>query len=1181
MQRSTGKLSLSKLRRQKRKIETETASSKKNSGSKIDDDKDDKQGTQACTIEILSSDEESSDALNAPVSTSVSVENIVVEDTKDAHHDTKEQKQKSYYQDSAYVQNLAEISYDILHDVRWRVAGNRLFQWELGDDLNAVLHFSRFFINHSKEVSPQVMDEEYARSMHLVARLFSRRGPWFCLSDVFIRYYHRDYRRRETFENRPTERVEFDIIVTGLKDCLHDIYRLNQMGLIRSYESEVECGTVAGSSYAKLLTEKEKEATLKRLGGKSKNNTTNNSSVGHEQNQILKQMRSQRGIFSKKNSVLPVRKHLDEVLLISFAEKILSILSSGSNVSKDKILDKVKDIWRLLNAKNKTNIPLLTSFTLQEKPIQCLRRAARIYLCAGEGSGSMRWTGSNPWLTVFNCDAPEYFHKVSMEEKRLMKGICSLPDPPTSTSWHQVVFPCLNSRMGLESFSFVENYNRLSFLEHGCNPHIEIFENYESFRLFELGVELRCNLDYLTEWNRLFLYANRKLKSANVASGDADISKDIASLKPCMSKAMDILSTEGRLALLTSFSLGLSNVSNVFNNVEELLHSFNSSGRGDSFLSDAERMICSMGILCQYILLDRFEHMKKSTHDHLIKRPWLRHLNIDSILAYILWDTIDIIEKRGYHDVACQMLETIIFGFNFKEALIPFEKYEEKMKSRSSLSNYVQLILSRRVRGKAFERLSVDRKHCKRKSESIEALATGNVQRKKKQAKRRSTGDIDTFTLKCIDMFSRQGSIPFSFIRKFSKRIKKPLIDIIDNGWNLEMLELGIRLLNDEESDQNEWTPAVDESVANAIKKDSSNGSGGRCSFIGHEENNDGEYQRSLNVEELAIQEYTMGRLPADKSHYLNKEVEGGWKGWHAEGFHVRLLFRLLCSEDLLGFNSVDDDLIKNEQYSVFLNPYQRSPLDLHVAHGLLSAPEDSQTMMVRSFFERRKRCIESLLAKISLLSAQGLSDLVHDSISKRVAFYETKGRKLAHDPVLCRDIKELRILSMVAGGLGGKLISSMFRCLCYDYRHYGAGLPDLLLVRALKIENKQDPPSLLDLNEWIGEEIVDSLSGTMAISSSSRDDEFLGGIINEKQTLSTNKSQKNKNEDTCMDIKVPDRLNLIHGESEVLVQCLFVEVKSANDTLDERQEDWLNILDRYGHARLCKFKSSQKYSKL
>ena len=58
----------------------------------------------------------------------------------------------------------------------------------------------------------------------------------------------------------------------------------------------------------------------------------------------------------------------------------------------------------------------------------------------------------------------------------------------------------------------------------------------------------------------------------------------------------------------------------------------------------------------------------------------------------------------------------------------------------------------------------------------------------------------------------------------------------------------------------------------------------------------------------------------------------------------------------------------------------------------------------------------------------------------------------------------------------------------------------------------------------------------------------------------------------------MPKQLSLTHHDGgSVVVQCMFVEVKSANDSLDERQEDWLNVLDQVGHARVCKFIASKK----
>jgi hypothetical protein len=41
-----------------------------------------------------------------------------------------------------------------------------------------------------------------------------------------------------------------------------------------------------------------------------------------------------------------------------------------------------------------------------------------------------------------------------------------------------------------------------------------------------------------------------------------------------------------------------------------------------------------------------------------------------------------------------------------------------------------------------------------------------------------------------------------------------------------------------------------------------------------------------------------------------------------------------------------------------------------------------------------------------------------------------------------------------------------------------------------------------------------------------------------------------------------------------------FVEVMSLNDQLDGQQEDWLNVLNRIGNARVCKFGKRKNASK-
>ena len=129
----------------------------------------------------------------------------------------------------------------------------------------------------------------------------------------------------------------------------------------------------------------------------------------------------------------------------------------------------------------------------------------------------------------------------------------------------------------------------------------------------------------------------------------------------------------------------------------------------------------------------------------------------------------------------------------------------------------------------------------------------------------------------------------------------------------------------------------------------------------------------------------------------------------------------------------------------------------------------------------------------------------------------------------------------------------------------------------------------LVDLADWIGEKfskehVQNGKVAELANILIDRDGEFLGcskfgdSIANKsggRQGVQQWKSQnvlKSQEE-----LIVPERVVLNHKDKTVLVQCMFVEVKSANDRLDNRQEDWLNILDGAGYARVCKFKSQVK----
>ena len=411
-----------------------------------------------------------------------------------------------------------------------------------------------------------------------------------------------------------------------------------------------------------------------------------------------------------------------------------------------------------------------------------------------------------------------------------------------------------------------------------------------------------------------------------------------------------------------------------------------------------------------------------------------------------------------------------------------------------------------------------------------------------------------------------------SFLRKLTRKVKVPLSKSLENIWNIELLELGIRLKCNKAK---EWTPTTDVSIANALNDDSKDRSGKRCSYIRNDEseNNSGKFYSSLNVEELAIEEYALGKLPIEENTIL---TGGGWKGWHSEGFHVRVLFRILVSHSILGFDYHNIDNLHScplslEQFTIFLTPYQSSPLDLHVGHCLLQI---SQPTPLRSFYERRKREIEDFLDRLKLLSSQELSYLVYESILEKKKIIMKKGRLWDNDSQLVGDLSEARTLSLLAASFGGGLLSSMFRCLFFDYRQYCGGLPDVTLVRAGYSGNSMG--HFCDWGDWIGEGFFDDQERNIRALLHDREEEFLGGNLNEKQVSFRGRKQSNViNEATSQ--KTPDRLHLSHNDKPINLQCMFIEVKSANDSLDERQEDWLNILGSNSEARVCKYVSSKQ----
>jgi hypothetical protein len=1155
---------------------------------------------------------------------------------------------------SAYIQHIAEACTLIMTDVRWRTCtkisctcqsqcgvgsgctGKTLLSWENGDDLSAVKAFMSLCNEDDPascpdKVSTETDDETEAfeRAMHLYSRMFHRKGPWFDLTDLYLRYYAPKKSKSkqstdeselpedgtetcETNQDDSNEKPNSDNIDptknatpiindfftpksggiataatsrsskttlsqhrSALQLLFTDIIRLLSMGLIRTFDSEYECGSVAGNVSAgsrrgTFLLADERREVLRRLGGGGDKGD----------NEILAQMQKQQSMRSSFSSsattqtntqtMLPVRKHVDHVLTRKLASKVALLASGyGSTTSKprkgdfDDANDIIQTAWNeasktsISNGYAKPSKQIMTTLRLREAPLTSLRRALRLFLCACGGPGNMRGDGTNGWIHVPTIGS----------------------SPKIQDQWHNVVYPGLSSRLGITSYDLKHCYKKLSVesmhsSDSSATTMMRVFRHVSHFRMFELGVELRSFIDRAIE-----AYETDRSNQRRQQTSEKEKSTRIETWPWKVHDQFEVLTTEGRRKithhLLSSCYIG-NQTSNVLECIKCDINSLHcdKENRDDGLANDIERMIVGVAIICHRVLQNRMLNSSQDL-DYLVSKPWLRHFSIDSILVYILWDCIPLLERNGRYSLAISFLATILLGSAHTHVDIEVDEITELV--NSDVKPYVQFLLPRRNRGKAFDRLIIDLTHRERARKKYDKAEM----KKAKNEKQHGLTPIQQLCKAIICSVSVTTSIPFCSIRNLARRLKVPLRATMKSIMNDEMELLGIRLDNDEDAGESktsgycDWTPTTDYAVANALSSDTST-AGKRCSFVGWEDVNGdvAEPMRSLNVEELALAEYNQGRLPADGS-LTSGGVSGGFVGWHCEGSHIRAIFRILCLDDLLGQSPNNDD--------IFLSPYQSSPYDLHV--GMQSVKRSSSQIGVssltpaRGFFERRHDTIEQFLHRLAHLDPQSICDSIYNAIQKRWQQHKDL-HSIVKDESLQSDVAELRSLSCVAAGLGGKTLASIFRSMCFDYRHYCGGLPDLLLIRARFVKTRDSPTSLVDLGEWIGESFSKENIEQGSIQAGLnmlRDDEFLGCSKN-GDSVGTQRNSSRKSTPIEPITVMPRKLSLRHSEKDVVVDTVLVEVKSANDRLDARQEDWLNILGTNG--RVCKFESKKDMKK-
>lgn len=1201
---------------------------------------------------------------------------------------------------SAYVQSLAETAHIALHDDRWKTdtsvaskeerpprshsragvtpttaaAARPLFRWEHGDDLSALVWFARRFLPQppahdeaktpdggetngeqsaprlatpcpcllcrdqkatppensqaafstpsgaihleaSGQPLPSKLEEEASdRSLLLYARLFYRKGPWFRLDDVFWKYYaktrHNDVSLREISHSGSRsidslDRRRLEQHLRNLQNLVDDVQCLCRKGLMREFQDEGECGRAADST---LFTKDERTAVLAKLGVKKPSG---------KPNEIWTQMRTQRPIFgglknSKSSSsdrgiLLPIRKHADAVLQHRFFRALLQSCSPN-NIPDSVLKQHISQLQSRLGT-------FSTCFRLREAPTTTLQRCVRLFVCASAGPGDMRGI-ANGWASLRSSSLGDAVPPLAR----------AIP-PPCASSFHHVSHPGLSCRFGLRTCWFRE-----SFARHARSSKEHAFLSRESFTAWEAAVELRAQVDYVLQLHETLRYNERRVKRGlNPLGGPLNSTSSIDFLGLLQPRRRKVV--KGLLPHCSQEGCG-----EVLQKIDTMLEECWKACENP--IPETEQVLIAIGVISVQILMYHIRTIDPKEAVVLAKRPWLRHLTWESVLAYILWDVIPLLERRELYQTATMALETLLFGAPLERKPITVDFSVTVFPSCVPHFRLANVVLTRRSRGKGFDRLIIDHNHLISQEMKLSADAKAMFKERR--------DEILHFCKIVVSCSLDTSLVTFSCLRSLARRLKRPLSSTIANQYCAEAVTLGLRYDRPEPENEQvaipnmnryaDWTPTTDTAVANSLINQSSESNdfavGRRCAFVGFED--DVIDSRSLNVEQLAMEYYRTGRFPLTHPDNESGDVSShGWMGWHDEGTHVRALFRILCSP-ILGmdwFNGCyhlkrdcDDSPL------LFLTPYQQAPYDLHVGFSLHPTVEEQlpSGKTCPGIFHRRRETIDFYLERLANLNAQELCDWVYASIESRHLYHSQASRK---DPSLERDCQRLRTLSLIAAACGGSLLSRIFRCLLYDYRHYSGGLPDLLLVRGVykdsntTTENAEGPKSanptydgngkgiteddtalslLVNLEEWIEEGTFLGGASTGGGASILLDDEFLGcSKVSDAPSGSSNRSSSApgrgsaslssaaaiatdstwaapSNQAAAGRSKtpaLPPKLVLSHNNRAIRVECLLVEVKSSNDRLDGRQEDWLNILDHedcsYSRARVCKFLKS------
>jgi hypothetical protein len=221
--------------------------------------------------------------------------------------------------------------------------------------------------------------------------------------------------------------------------------------------------------------------------------------------------------------------------------------------------------------------------------------------------------------------------------------------------------------------------------------------------------------------------------------------------------------------------------------------------------TECERILVTLGIVAIHVLEARGKCIGTGEFSKMVSRPWLRHLWWEGCLAYIVWDIIPICERRELYCLAIQALNVPMNG---------------SLSESSEGGTLASILLLRRARGKALDRLVIDKTNLARRQCTAQSLDR-NL---RKQALMDMAAEIAEFCQRVLKRVVKSGQITFAAIRGVARRLKHPLYVTLNSLDCLEAKELGLRLGNnqgelasrvddtdcEQKKSYSDWTPITD-----------------------------------------------------------------------------------------------------------------------------------------------------------------------------------------------------------------------------------------------------------------------------------------------------------------------------------------------------------------------------------